>query len=191
MNCVVSWYSANGYRQILSDHICWGRRGTAPFQPVLAGARGTTEMSTHWRGRGKNSTSDSTFRLAYAETQAIIALCANSSCSHGREHRLSAASLFADCYGDRNHPNRGSSLVVAATSNRPAATSFSLIAFLLAAREGRIWPDCFGSEDTRPSPLKPLAPLPRRLALACVRRHRTAGFGSAQTGQTGAISSRR
>ena len=122
---------------VLGSLRCWGRRGTAPFQPVLAGARGTTEMSTHWRGRGKNSTSDSTFRLAYAETQAIIALCANSSCSHGREHRLSAASLFADCYGDRNHPNRGSSLVVAAGQQQARRNQFLVAPVPVGGAGGR------------------------------------------------------
>jgi hypothetical protein len=52
-----------------------------------------------------------------AADQAMIALCANCSCARGRRSWLSAALLFEDRYGDRNHPNRGYCLVVAAADS--------------------------------------------------------------------------
>jgi len=63
--------------------------------------------------------------------------------------------------------------------------SLSLIQFLLMAREGGIWIDCF--PQGRNSTLKLAARSRCRAALACVRQHYRAGIGSAKTGQSGAI----
>jgi hypothetical protein len=68
----------------------------------------------------------------------MIAVCAYYSCSRGRRSWLSAALLLEDRDADRNHPNRGLCLVVAAADGLPATASSSLIQFLLAAREGGI-----------------------------------------------------
>lgn len=70
----------------------------------------------------------------------MIALGANCSCSRGRRSWLVVALLFEDRDADRNHPNRGLCLVVAAADCLPSTASSSLIQILLAAREGGIWP---------------------------------------------------
>ena len=75
----------------------------------------------------------------------MIAVCANYSCSRGRRSWLSVALLLEDRDADRNHPNRGLCLVVAAADGLPATASSSLIQFLLVAREDGIW----SREDSR------------------------------------------
>jgi hypothetical protein len=119
----------------------------------------------------------------------MIAVCSNCSCSRGRRSWLSMALLFEDRDTDRNHPNRGLCLVVAAADCLPSTASYSLIQILSVAREGGIWPSRV-RQGTNSAP-HVAVPFACRLVLTCARRHRHAGLGSAKTGQNGAAFSRR
>ena len=81
--------------------------------------------------------------------RAMITLCANCSYSRGRRVRPSAALLSVDRDADRDNPNRGPCLVVAAAHSMPATASSSLVRFLLTAREGGLWVDFPGRKETR------------------------------------------
>ena len=94
----------------------------------------------HWRGRGKYSTAVSKFFWSSARTQGMIALDANRSCSR-RRHWRSATSLSQPRDADRNQPNQGSSLVVAAAACFAAAASAPLFPFHPTASEGGICAD--------------------------------------------------
>ena len=96
----------------------------------------------------------------------MITLCANCSYSRGRRVRPSAALLFVDRDADRDNPNRGPCLVVAATHSMPATASSSPVRFLLTAREGGLWVDRSRQEGNSRS----LSPHSPGLAPLCARR---------------------
>ena len=132
---------------------CW----PAPVAPVIS----------HWRGRGRNSTSSFYIEAGgYKRARAMITLCANCSYSRGRRVRPSAALLFVDRDADRDNPNRGPSLVVAAAHSMPATASSSPVRFLLTAREGGLWVDRSRQEGNSRS----LSPHSPGLAPLCARR---------------------
>lgn len=108
----------------------------APFRPVLAGTSGTSSAQPIGGDAVRTLHKFLNFAWWSLRMRAMITFCANCSCSCRRRSWLLVALLLENRDADRNHPDRGFCLVVAAAHCLPMTASSSLIHFLLTAREG-------------------------------------------------------
>lgn len=179
------------HRMWAASKACWCRRDTVPFQPVLASASEASRkaVKTHWRGRGKNSKSDSKDFFAN-----LTDLAHNSGSANAHDH---VDELW------RQRPRRIVRITgIAHTTHASPQARMRMPVNSIPYAAAPLWFDTLACPEGAGGCrlVGPARSLISRTAgwpafgptrVVVYRRTENAGLGSAKTGQSGAILFRR